>query len=141
MMRATTRKKNLKSTSDKVLERVKDRMVLKASRVAALCGEILPVDTGAYADSMHINARGDTASGEVYSKLGRTKGPDKTDDPQAKDAWVESFREATEERLHDEIHELGDSIIEGFTVVNNSSHSYWVEVKVEPVFAQIKGIL
>lgn len=133
-MQVTTRKKNLKSKSDAVLQRVRERMLDKADTVVLLLGDIVPVDTGAYAESMHINDRGDT-SGVVVSKQGRTRPGE-----EFKAANAQLVREDMVDRLLDEVEAI-ETIEEGFTVVNRAEHANWVEIKVEPVFAQIRGVI
>lgn len=133
-MQVTTRKKSLKSKSDAVLQRVRDRMLDKADTVVLLLGDIVPVDTGAYAESMHINDRGDT-SGVVVSKQGRTRPSE-----ESKEANAQLVREDMVDRLLTEVESI-ETIEEGFTVVNRAEHANWVEIKVEPVFAQIRGVI
>ena len=133
-MQVTTRKKQLKSKSEAVLQKVQERMTAKANRVVDLLYNITPVDTGAYSESMHINPRGDT-SGSAVSTKGRTK-PNKAE----KEANRETRVSIMVDRLESEIARI-ENIEQGFTVVNKSPHANWVEVKVEPVFAQIKGVL
>jgi len=133
-MQVTTRKKQLKSKSEAVLQRVRERMVQKADRVVDLLHTVTPVNTGAYSESMHINPRGDT-SGAAVSTAGRTR-PNEAE----KEANRETRLDIMVDRLDAEVSRIED-IEQGFTVVNKAPHAYWVEVKVEPVFAQIKGVL
>lgn len=109
-------------------------MIEKTNSVVDLLYTITPVDTGAYSESMHINPRGDT-SGEAVSTAGRTR-PNKED----RESNRETRLDLMVDRLDAEISRIED-IEQGFTVVNKAPHAYWVEVKVEPVFAQIKGVL
>lgn len=133
-MKATTRKKQLKDKSDRMLEIVKGRMTDKAEAVVTKLGAIVPVDTGAYAESMHINPRGD-ASGIGVSKEGKTR-PTKAQKPSHLTTVIDQMMAD----LSSEVTAI-DNIEEGFTVVNNAPHARDVENYVEPVFAQIRNII
>ena len=86
----------------------------------------VPVDTGAYASSMHLNSRGDN-SGSGQTSRRKQRG-------QAADPVLNEM----EARLRTSLNSI--DLLDGITIVNKAPHAKYVELKYA-IFDQLRDIL
>jgi len=126
-MQVTVNKSRINQKS-KRLEQAAERRVQDAFETAIdyLATEV-PVDTGAYANSMHLNVRGDNSGhGETSKRKERGVSPN-------------SVLNEMESRLRGKLETL--DLLDGGTFVNNAPHARIVETKVRGIFAELRDIL
>lgn len=125
-MQVTVRKAQIEKKT-KRLQQVAERRIYNALDEAIdYLSFSVPVDTGAYANSMHLNARGDSSgSGETSRRKQRQ---------QAADPILNEM----ETRLRAGLENI--DLLDGATIVNNAPHANYVENKYG-IFDQLRNFL
>lgn len=125
-MQATIRKARLQGKSKRMEEIVKREITNRLMTAVDYLADEVPVDTGAYARSMHLNPRGDR-SGHGETSHRKPRGVD-----------ANSERAAMADRLYASLEAI--DVLDGATFVNNAPHARYVEGK-WGVFDVVRSIL
>lgn len=126
-MQVTVNKARIAKKSKRLEDAAKRRIYDAFEEAIEYLAVQTPVDTGAYANSMHLNARGNRSGhGETSKRKERGVDPN-------------SVLNEMESRLRGGLEAL--DLLDGGTFVNNSPHANIVEVKVRPIFAELRNIV
>lgn len=125
-MQVTVRKAQIEKKSKRLEEAAERRIYNALDEAIDYLSFNVPVDTGAYANSMHLNARGDSSgSGETSRRKQRQ---------QASDPILNEM----EARLRAGLE--GIDLLDGATIVNNAPHANYVENRYG-IFDQLRNFL
>jgi len=126
-MQVTVNKARIAKKSKRLEDAAKRRIYDAFEEAIEYLAVQTPVDTGAYANSMHLNRRGDrTGHGETSKRKERGVDPNLT-------------LNEMESRLRGGLETL--DLLDGGTFVNNAPHASIVEFKVRPIFAELRNIV
>lgn len=126
-MQITVRKAQIKGKSEKLVQIVEQRIFEALDRgIDYLSTKPVPVDTGAYARSMHLNPRGDR-SGLGESSARKQRGVDQNQE-----------LNDMESRLAESLGNL--ELLDGATFINNAPHADKVELR-DAIFARLKNVI
>lgn len=125
-MQVTVRKAQIEKKTKRLQQAAERRIYNALDEAIDYLSFNVPVDTGAYANSMHLNARGDSSgSGETSRRKQRR---------QAADPILNEM----ETRLRAGLE--GIDLLDGATIVNNAPHANYVENKYG-IFDQLRNFL
>ena len=125
-MQVTVRKAQIEKKTKRLQQAAERRIYNALDEAIDYLSFSVPVDTGAYANSMHLNARGDSSgSGETSRRKQRQ---------QAADPILNEM----ETRLRAGLE--GIDLLDGATIVNNAPHANYVENKYG-IFDQLRNFL
>lgn len=125
-MQVTVRKAQIEKKSKRLQEAAERRIYNALDEAIDYLSFNVPVDTGAYANSMHLNARGDSSgSGETSRRKQRR---------QAADPVLNEM----ESRLRAGLESI--DLLDGATIVNNAPHANYVENRYG-IFDQLRNFL
>lgn len=125
-MRATVKQAKFKGTSDRAKKAAEQRIYRALDEAIDYLSLNVPVDTGAYANSMYLNQRGDT------------KGTPQTSRKRDRSQPSDSILNAMEDRLRGSLQSI--ELLNGATFVNKAPHANFVETYYG-VFDQLRNIL
>ena len=125
-MQVTVRKARLEGKSEKMKKLIEKEVADRLITAIEYLEEEVPVKSGAYSRSMHLNNRGDTSGTSETSRRKATSA-----DPNAD-------RAAMADRLYASLENI--ELLNGATFVNNAPHAPYVE-GYWGVFDQIRSIL
>ena len=125
-MQVTVRKAQIEKKSKRLEDAARRRIYNALDEAIDYLSFNVPVDTGAYANSMHLNVRGDSSgSGETSRRKQRQ---------QAADPVLNEM----ETRLRAGLENIDP--LDGATIVNNAPHARYVENKFG-IFDQLRNFL
>lgn len=125
-MQVTIRRVRTEKISDKMQRLAEEEVANRLMSAIDYLEQEVPVRTGAYARSMHLNPRGTTSgSGETSRRKEVSSAPDQE-------------RSAMADRLYASLEGL--DVLDGATFVNNAPHAKYVE-GYYGVFDQLRSIL
>jgi len=125
-MQVTVRKAQIEKKTKRLQQAAERRIYNALDEAIDYLSFSVPVDTGAYANSMHLNARGDSGgSGETSRRKQRQ---------QAADPILNEM----ETRLRAGLENI--DLLDGATIVNNAPHANYVENKYG-IFDQLRNFL
>ena len=125
-MQVTVRKAQIEKKTKRLQQAAERRIYDALDEAIDYLSFNVPVDTGAYANSMHLNARGDSSgSGETSRRKQRR---------QAADPVLNEM----ETRLRAGLENI--DLLDGATIVNNAPHANYVENKYG-IFDQLRNFL
>ena len=125
-MQVTVRKAQIEKKTKRLQQATERRIYNALDEAIDYLSFSVPVDTGAYANSMHLNARGDSSgSGETSRRKQRQ---------QAADPILNEM----ETRLRAGLENI--DLLDGATIVNNAPHANYVENKYG-IFDQLRNFL
>ena len=125
-MQVTVRKAQIEKKSKRLEDAARRRIYNALDEAIDYLSFNVPVDTGAYANSMHLNVRGDSSgSGQSSSRKQRR---------QAADPVLNEM----ETRLRASLETI--DTLDGATIVNNAPHANYVENKYG-IFDQLRNFL
>jgi len=125
-MQVTVRKAQIEKKTKRLQQAAERRIYNALDEAIDYLSFSVPVDTGAYANSMHLNARGDSSgSGETSRRKQRQ---------QAADPILNEM----ETRLRAGLENI--DLLDGATIVNNAPHANYVENKYG-IFDQLRNFL
>jgi len=125
-MQVTVRKAQIEKKTKRLQQAAERRIYDALDEAIDYLSFSVPVDTGAYANSMHLNARGDSSgSGETSRRKQRQ---------QAADPILNEM----ETRLRAGLENI--DLLDGATIVNNAPHANYVENKYG-IFDQLRNFL
>ena len=126
-MQVTVNKARIEKKSKRMEEIVRRRIASSFEGAIDYLATEVPVDTGAYANSMHLNTRGDR-SGHGETSKRKERGVD-----------ANTVLYEMESRLRASLESI--DILDGGTFVNNAPHASVVETKVRGIFAELRDIV
>tara|TARA_Y100000385_G_C13037886_1_gene613872 strand:- start:98 stop:499 length:402 start_codon:yes stop_codon:yes gene_type:complete len=126
-MQVTVNKARIEKKSKRLEETIRRRIGSSFEEAIDYLAIEVPVDTGAYANSMHLNTRGDR-SGHGETSKRKEKGVD-----------ANTVLHEMESRLRASLESI--DILDGGTFVNNAPHASIVETKVRGIFAELRDIV
>lgn len=126
-MQVTVNKARIAKKSKRLEEAAKRRIGKAFEEAIDYLATEVPVDTGAYANSMHLNTRGDR-SGHGETSRRKERGVD-----------ANTVLNDMEFRLRSGLESI--DLLDGGTFINNAPHATIVENKVRPIFAELRNIL
>lgn len=125
-MQVTVRKAHIEKKSKRLEDAARRRIYNALDEAIDYLSFNVPVDTGAYANSMHLNVRGDSSgSGQSSSRKQRR---------QAADPVLNEM----ESRLRAGLETIDP--LDGATIVNNAPHANYVENRYG-IFDQLRNFL
>lgn len=125
-MQVTVRKAQIEKKSKRLQQAAERRIYDALDEAIDYLSFNVPVDTGAYANSMHLNSRGDSSgSGETSRRKQRR---------QAADPVLNEM----ETRLRAGLENI--DLLDGATIVNNAPHANYVENRYG-IFDQLRNFL
>lgn len=125
-MQVTVRKAQIEKKSKRLQQAAERRIYDALDEAIDYLSFNVPVDTGAYANSMHLNVRGDSSgSGETSRRKQRR---------QAADPVLNEM----ETRLRAGLENI--DLLDGATIVNNAPHANYVENRYG-IFDQLRNFL
>lgn len=125
-MQVTVRKAQIEKKSKRLQQAAERRIYDALDEAIDYLSFNVPVDTGAYANSMHLNSRGDNSgSGETSRRKQRR---------QAADPVLNEM----ESRLRAGLENI--DLLDGATIVNNAPHANYVENRYG-IFDQLRNFL
>jgi hypothetical protein len=125
-MQVTVRKAQIAKKSKRLETAVRSRIYENIDEAIEFLSFHVPVDTGAYANSMHLNPRGDN-SGSGQTSRRKQRG-------QAADPVLDEM----EARLRTSLNSI--DLLDGITIVNKAPHAKYVELKYA-IFDKLRDIL
>ena len=126
-MQVTVNKARIEKKSKRLEDIVRNQVYDAFEEAIEYLAVQTPVDTGAYANSMHLNTRGNR-SGHGETSNRKEKGVDPN-----------SVLNEMESRLRGGLEAL--DLLDGGTFVNNAPHASIVETKVRGIFAELRNIV
>ena len=112
-MQVTVKREQIRGKAQRFEDAAKRRVAEKIEDAIEYLSYAVPVDTGAYANSMHLNPRGDSSGhGETSHRKERGVAPNPVLDEM-------------EARLRASLETI--DLLDGATIVNNSPHAKYVE--------------
>lgn len=125
-MQVTVSKARIAEKSKKLENAARKRIYEALDEAVEYLSYEVPVDTGAYANSMHLNTRGDNSGAGQSSRRKQRKQP--------QDAVLNNM----ESRLRSSLNSI--DLLDGATIVNKAPHAKYVEVRFG-IFDQLRDIL
>jgi len=125
-MQVTVSKARIAEKSKKLENTARKRIYEALEEAVEYLSYEVPVDTGAYANSMHLNTRGDNSGAGQSSRRKQRKQP--------QDAVLNNM----ESRLRSSLNSI--DLLDGATIVNKAPHAKYVEVRFG-IFDQLRDIL
>lgn len=125
-MQVTVRKARIAKKTKRLEQAARNRIYRALDQSIDFLSLSVPVDTGAYANSMHLNHRGDrTGSGETSHRKERGVSAD-------------LVLNEMESRLRASLETIDP--LDGATIVNNAPHAKYVELR-HGIFDQLRNVL
>jgi hypothetical protein len=125
-MQLTVKKEQIRGKAERFELAAKKRVAEKLEEAINYLSYSVPVDTGAYANSMHLNPRGDVSG---HGETSHRKPRQVAADPVLNE--MESRMRASLETI---------DLLDGATIVNNSPHARFVEIY-HGLFDQLRSAL
>jgi hypothetical protein len=125
-MQVTVSKARLKNKSKRLEDAARKRIYKALDESIDYLSFSVPVDTGAYANSMHLNSRGDV-SGQGISSSRKERQQDANPILNEMEARLRAGLDNTD-------------LLNGATIVNNAPHARYVEAKFG-IFDQLRNFL